>query len=257
MSIICSISDPYTPFSPEIMRFLETQNRIRRLCDAPVDVFALMMAKTINKASLLDPHQHEVWKACMMASEHARYFSTFNQFAGILGQSAFERQMEFAEKLQRLQPLLNPEYVRIASDLTESVAGTVEPADVIPLPKLDIESIHDDESRKAAVDNYAEAAVDILEQDIPHHVTDWFERVYPIQRLKLWEKIPDKLGTFLFLNKLVAALLTQMVVASDIETLKKYEDVVDILLVAYCLFRCLFAAMDKACEEVNEKNHHL
>lgn len=186
-----------------------------------------------------------------------RYFSSINRVFGLLGTSASQRQFDFATKIQRLHPLLNPEYVRIASDLAESVVVTAESADIITLPKLDIELIHNDESRKAAVDNYVEAAVNILEQDIPHYVTDWFERVYPIQRLKLWGKIPDKLGTVLFLNKLVAALLTQMVVVSDIENIKKYEEVVDILLVAYCFFRCLFAAMDEACEEVNENNHHL
>ena len=257
VSDISSISNPYMPFSSKLMRFLENQEKLRRLCSPPVDIYALTMAKTVNNALLLDPRQHAVWKACRMVSEHTRYFSAFNQFAGILGQSAFERQMEFAEKLQRLQPLLNPEHVRIASDLAESIEVTDEPADVIPLPRLDIESIHNDESRAAAVDNYVQAATDILEQDIPHHVTDWFERVYPIQRLRLWEKMPDKPETLIFLNEIIMSLLVQMVVASDVEKLKIFEAVCSKLLMAYCVFRCLFAAMDKACEEVNEKNHHL
>ncbi len=277
------ISNPYTP----LIGIIENINKLGPITNVPKDSFHFAMQQYFLKVdALINPYHTGKYinfrskfadvllnqpgthtaKALLrtgvivnpsftMASLiHERYFSSINRFAGLLGQSASHRQMDFAAKLQCLQPLLNPECVRIASDLAESVAVTDEPADVIPLPRLDIESIHNNESRKAAVDNYVEAVVDILEQDVPHHVTDWFERVYPIQRLKLWEIMPDKLGAFLSLNKLVAALLTQMVVASDIETLKKYEDVIDILLVAYFFFRCLFASIDKACKEINGKS---
>ena len=69
--------------------------------------------------------------------------------------------------------------------------------------------------------------------------------------------MPDKPETLIFLNEIIMSLLVQMVVASDVEKLKIFEAVCSKLLMAYCVFRCLFAAMDKACEEVNEKNHHL
>ena len=242
------IINSYTPF----IRVIENLNKMSLMTNIPKDSFRSAMLHSLRFPAQINPYHPDKYinfrskfadallnqpgtntaKALLRAGVivhpsftmagliHDRYFSSVNRFAGLLGQSVSQRQMDFAAKLQRLQPLLNPEHVRIASDLAESIEVTDEPADVIPLPRLDIESIHNDESRAAAVDNYVQAATDILEQDIPHHVTDWFERVYPIQRLRLWEKMPDKPETLIFLNEIIMSLLVQMVVASDVEKLK-------------------------------------
>lgn len=105
---------------------------------------------------------------------HARYFSTFNRFAGILGQTAFERQMDFAAKLQQLQPLLNPEYVRNVSCLAGWADLTFEYARI---PETET-----GEEKQVTIESIIEVLSDTETLDSP----------YAIGFYQTWKNIPDK-----------------------------------------------------------------
>ena len=77
---------------------------------------------------------------------HDRYFSSVNRFAGLLGQSVSQRQMDFAAKLQRLQPLLNPEYVDNVSHLAGWANLTFEWYDITG------QEISNDEEKQEALE---------------------------------------------------------------------------------------------------------
>ena len=180
---------------------------------------------------------------------HARYFKSINRFSGLLSQSLSGRQYNFATTLQRLQPLLNPERVRFATYLAETAALTVAPADVLLLPKLDCNSIHDIKAKKVAVENYVKDAERILEHESATPENDWFEKVYPIPQLNLWERVNDKTGASIILMDIIFSLLSRLVVESDMETIKKLGEIIHILLLSYIAVKGFCYAGDKACEE--------
>lgn len=203
------------------MRFLENQERIRRMCDVqtPADIFALMMAKSISNASLIGPRQHAIWKAYMMASEHARYFSTFNQFAGILGHSAFDRQMEFAEKLQRLQPLLNPEYVDNVSHLAGWANLTFEWYDITG------QEISNDEEKQEALERIIEVLSDSETLDSP----------YVIGFYRIWKNIPNKVQFLDKIAEIICYFYSMYSLNGEIPVGIAYLTVARTLFNIYCL----------------------
>ena len=226
------------------MNFLETQDKIRRLYNAPVDVYALAKMETLKNDTLLNPRKHAVWKSLMRADQHARYFSTFNRFAGILGQSAFERQMEFAEKLQRMQPLLNPEYIRLTSWLAkqDEYASAIE-AIVIPLPKIDNNILANPGKRKTVVKETLKTNEELLIQNqklaIDYHNTDsnWFN----------WRELANKPSYFIALFELMDWSFGKLVNELDANIISENISTIKALVFVYILLEALVGAFNHDC----------
>ena len=99
MNII--IINPYL-YDPFYFKNLFEILRLKRLWIPYNDSLQKAVKASQLMTKLADPFQNSVWKAEMLTAKHARYFSTFNQFAGILGQTSFERQMTFARNMKLL-----------------------------------------------------------------------------------------------------------------------------------------------------------
>lgn len=114
----------------------------------------------------------------MVGLIHDRYFSTFNRFAGVLGQTSFKRQMDFAAKLQRLQPLLNPEYVHNVSRL----AGCANLALNHQWYDIEFQGMDIDARKRETIDELLEVLSD----------SESLDSTYAIGFYQVWEEIPDK-----------------------------------------------------------------
>ncbi|WP_295356425.1 hypothetical protein [uncultured Succiniclasticum sp.] len=155
----------------------------------------------------------------MMASEHARYFSTFNQFAGILGHSAFDRQMEFAEKLQRLQPLLNPEYVDNVSHLAGWANLTFEWYDITG------QEISNDEEKQEALERIFGFLSDSETLDSP----------YVIGFYRIWKNIPNKVQFLDKIAEIICYFYSMYSLNGEIPVGIAYLTVARTLFNIYCL----------------------
>lgn len=162
--------------------------------------------------------------------------------------------LRLASTIQRVDSLLNPEYVRVTAQAATTVGDALKNVGiVVELPELDFSNANTETDRKEIVEKFINDTEVVLQQGSATCVTDWNDCVQANLTLSRWKTIQDKPEVLLVLFDFLIFFLVKMVEATDIETVKSFGEVVRIILEAFIICKAFYDADIRRCEELNNK----
>ena len=161
----------------------------------------------------------------------------------------------FEISLQKIQPLLNPEYVHILSWLAESAQRSFD-HDAIELafPEPDFESLVGKIEKQAALAKYKEEVLSYLE--IPLSDTLLLKSPYSLDFLNVWSKIPEKSQFLETLSELIIYCCTMMFMTDNMPTCLLYATTIKTLVQIYKLGSVfLWPAIKSSYDEASDQSN--